>query len=184
MNRFLSLIVVSLLAVVSLVVASGCQSIGSEQTFERDKSKLLAASPVSLNIQDNDKIGTLNGTGPGGFINTTATGTEAFYVNSNPRNVTINVLPDGTRQVSIAGGTDVTGKGLKVDPETGLIEVAEFSTIASEGVRASNESLVALQSYWAGLTQAQRDAALAQIETTGQVTESMVPLVLQFLSGL
>ena len=183
MSRFLS-VVIPALAIALLVVATGCQSIGSEQTFERDKSKLLAASPVSLNIQDNDKIGTLNGTGPGGFINTTATGTEAFYVNSNPRNVTINVLPDGTRQVSIAGGTDVTGKGLKVDPETGLIEVAEFSTIASEGVRASNESLVALESYWAGLTQAQRDAALAQIETTGQVTESMVPLVLQFLSGL
>lgn len=184
MHRTLTFVVVSLLALVSLVVSTGCQSIGSTATFERDKSQLQAASPIALNIQDNDKIGTLNGTGPGGYINTSATGTEAFYVNSNPRNVTINVMPDGTRQVSIAGGTDVTGKGLKVDPSTGLIEVAEFSTVASEGIRASNESLIALRDYWANLTQAQRDAALAEIETTGKVTESMVPLVLQFLSGL
>lgn len=183
MNRTLA-IVVCLLTFVSLVVSTGCQSIGSTQKYERDKSQLDAASPVTLNIQDNDKIGTLNGTGPGGYISTTATGSEAFYVNSNPRNVTINLMPDGTRQVNVAGGTDVTGKGLKIDPETGLIEVAEFSTIASEGVRASNESLVALRDYWANLTQAQRDARLAEIETTGQVTSDMVPLVVQFLSGL
>lgn len=184
MHRTLTFVVVSLLALVSLVVSTGCQSIGSSATFERDKSQLQAGSPIALNIQDNDKIGTLNGTGPGGYISTTATGTEAFFVNNNPRNVTINLQPDGTRQVSIAGGTDVTGKGLKIDPETGTIEVAEFSTLASPLFEKSNESLVALRDYWANLTQAQRDAAIAEIETTGKVTEAMVPLVLQFLSGL
>lgn len=184
MTRKLFVIASLALSLCSALLSTGCQSIGSSAEFERDKSKLLAASPIALNIQDDEKIGTLSGTGPGGYISTTATGTEAFFVNNNPRNVTINLQPDGTRQVSIAGGTDVTGKGLKIDPETGLIEVAEFSTLASPLFDKSNESLVALRDYWANLTQAQRDAAIAQIEQTGQVTESMVPLVLQFLSGM
>lgn len=186
MTRKLFIIASLALSLCSTLLSTGCQSIGSRVNQNAKGVGIEAGSPNTLAMTDADGQWVTNGIGPQRFTDIDSEGNiQTFQQGTTPRDLTWT-NPSGAK-LAISSGTDIkAGSAEFYDPVTGnlVAKVSDFGTVSSEPLRAGNEAYDRLVGYWQSLTQAQRDAAIAEIETTGQVTESMVPLVLQFLSGL
>lgn len=185
MNRTLA-IVVCLLTLVSLVVSTGCQSIGSRVQQNAKGIDIAAGSPNVLAMTDAEGQWGMNGVGPQRSTSIDSEGNLQTFQQGTPARDLTWTTPSGSR-LSFSSQTDIKiGSAEVYDPASGkmVAKVSDFGTLTSEPQRAANEAYDRLVGYWTSLAQDQRAARIAEIETTGQVTSDMVPLVVQFLSGL
>lgn len=160
---------VVLAALAALCPLQACQTIGPQVGVTRNDTKLSAASPVTLQIEDADKKGIANGVGPARYTSITDELLETMQSGTTPRDLWFRKLPDGTFQFNLSSGADFAAKGLEFSPVTGALKVDEFSTSASEPLRAGNEAYDKMVGYWTSMTQAQKDALLAEMDTVKAV---------------
>lgn len=159
----------------------GCQSVDTPtNTFDRGGATLKNPSPVTLDIQDDEKRGTASGVGPARWTSITGEQLQTFQTGSTPRDVWVRKSPDGTLQFNLSSGTDVTAEGIEFDQSKGVFKIAKFGTNASEPIRAGNEAFDKLVDYWKSLPQTQKDALVAQMDTIKAAYPSMESV----LSGL
>lgn len=120
-------------------------------------------------------------TGPGGYVLADSKQSRALLNNTVVRNIAFAKDPDGKVIFNSVSGTDVraTAESLSFNPATGQLEGKnlKFETLASAPFDASNASLVAWKEAFQQQTQAQRDAAIAQINATADLLKSTVPSV-------
>lgn len=157
--------------------------VGGSSTQTIDGSQIDAPSPVTLSIVDKNKAGTASGTGPARFTSVTGEGVQTLQTGTVPRDLFLQ-LPDGTK-LNLSTGTDINAEGLKFNPQTGSFEVAKFSTVTSEPIRASNEGLDRLIQIINTLTPAQKEAQLAYFDSQAKVAEGITKAVLEaVIAGL
>jgi hypothetical protein len=159
---------INVLTILSLVcLTGGCTNlnpIGNRITQKMDNTLVENGSPVTLTIADGAKSGTATGTGPARFTSITESEIQTIQTGTVPRDLWVKLLPDGTRQFNLSTGTDIRAKDVKVNPVTGEISIGEFSTIASEPLRAANEGLDRFIEIVKTLAPEQRQAIVAQLE--------------------
>ena len=120
-------------------------------------------------------------TGPGGYVVADGQQSRGLLNNTVIRNVHFSKDDAGNIVFNSVSGTDVraTAESLVVDPATGKIEGhgLKFETLASTPFDASNQSLIAWKDAFNKQTQAQKDAAIAQINATADLLKTTVPSV-------
>ena len=175
---------ICLIAALTAFLMAGCQTVGNKAQFDRTETKLDGGQTVLVNIQDEDQVGTAVGTSSSGYINSSIEGTIAMYGNSPPRNLSLLLHPDGTRQINLAGASDAILEGLEYDPSTGILRVARFQTLTSTVVSAFDPSIDSLTSWWKTLTAAQRDTRIAELKTRAELGDSLAATVLGIVTGI
>jgi len=90
---------------------------------------------------------------------------------------------NGKEHFGLASGSDFAAKGVKVNPATGLIEIAEFSTSSSEPLRALNEALDRYKDVWAKLSEEQRKQVEAQMDAIKVVSPPLIDALRAVLAG-
>ncbi len=183
LSRSFAAIFIMLAGIAAGQLLAGCQGIGPSVGITRSDTKLEAASPVTLQIEDADKKGTANGVGPARYTSITEDRVETMQTGTTPRDLWLRKLPDGTFQFNLSSGTDIQAEGLEFDPVTGGVRVAKFGTSASEPIRASNEAYDRLVEFWKSLTQAQRDALAAEMDTIKSVAPTAANVLEQLIKA-
>ncbi|MFN7301316.1 MAG: hypothetical protein ACK5U7_07595 [Bacteroidota bacterium] len=167
-----------------LLLLTGCQTVGNRSKFTPTTTELVGGQAVTVNIQDDTRIGTASGTSSTGWIAADVDGTTAMFANSPPRNISLVWAADGTRQLNLAGPSDATLEGLEYNPTTGVIKIARFTTLTSTVVSAFDPSVEAVTSWWKELTPAQRDARLAELQTRAALGDSLASTILSVVTGI
>jgi hypothetical protein len=162
----------------------GCQNVGPENTITRDNTTLRNGSPVTLQIEDADKKGIASGVGPARFTSITQDEVQTMQTGTTPRDLFLAKLPDGTIRFNLSSGTDIQAEGVTFDAAAGSFRVDRFGTSASEPLRAGNEAYDRLIVYWASLTEAQKQARLAEIEAMKVTAPELADLILGIVTGL
>lgn len=177
-----------ILAVIFLILTifglAGCQNVGPKHTFDRGGATLDTPSPVTLDIQDDDKRGTATGVGPARWTSITEGEVQTFQTGSTPRDMWVKKNPDGTLQFNLSSGTDVRAKGVEFDATTGSFKLGEMDLSASEPIRAGNEAYDRLVAYWTSLSADQKEAHLADVEALKVTAPELADLILGIVSGL
>lgn len=158
------LVVLMVVLVCTLCACVSNNPVGPRMTQDASKVSYENPSPVTLTISDGDKIGSATGTGPARFTSITNGKLQTLQTGSVPRDMFIELRPDGTKQFNLSTGTDIRAKGFKWDPVTGALSLDEFSTVTSEPLRAANEGLDRFIEIVRVLTPAQRDVLISQFE--------------------
>jgi len=166
------------------MLMSGCQNVGPENTITRDNTTLRNGSPVTLQIEDADKKGIASGVGPARFTSITQDEVQTMQTGTTPRDLFLAKLPDGTIRFNLSSGTDIQAEGVTFDAAAGSFRVDRFGTSASEPLRAGNEAYDRLIVYWASLTEAQKQARLAEIEAMKVTAPELADLILGIVTGL
>lgn len=166
------------------MLMSGCQNVGPENTITRDNTTLRNGSPVTLQIEDADKKGIASGVGPARFTSITQDEVQTMQTGTTPRDLFLAKLPDGTIRFNLSSGTDIQAEGVTFDATAGSFRVDRFGTSASEPLRAGNEAYDRLIVYWASLTEAQKQARLAEIEAMKVTAPELADLILGIVTGL
>lgn len=170
------------LVLLAIVVAlSACQQVGARARVDRDKTDLESPSPVTLQIEDDGKKGLANGIGPAKYTSITEGAIEMMSTGSTQREVWAKRNPDGTLQVQLSSGTDINADGVEYNPLTGAIKIKRFGTSASEPIRAGNEAYDRLVAYWETLTQAQKEARLADLEAIKESVPTLAGMVTEIV---
>lgn len=157
----------------------GCQSVGAGVKTSREGADIQGVSPpVVLDIQDDEKRGTLTATGPSGMLDTGDT--KAFFANSPPQAISFS---DGNRTVSLTGAANLSGKNLKFNADDS-VEIGEFTTVPSEVIKASNEGVIGTSKERIALINAQRDALIAQVQASADIAESAKPAILALIESI
>jgi hypothetical protein len=133
---------------------SDAGGVGPSGAFEQN-----TPSPNVLSITDAEKRGHIAGTGPAQYTAMTGDGLQTFKTGSTPREV---YFDRDTGRFVVSSGADLTAKDIAFDAATGSLTVGEFSTSASEPIRALNESLDRLAAAWVAMTDAEREAVIAE----------------------
>jgi hypothetical protein len=175
------LLALALLACVGMI---GCQNVGPENTITRDNTTLRNGSPVTLQIEDHDKKGIASGVGPARFTSITQDEVQTMQTGTTPRDLFLAKLPDGTIRFNLSSGTDIQAEGVTFDAAAGSFRVDRFGTSASEPLRAGNEAYDRLVTYWVSLTDAQKQARLAEIEALKLTAPELADLILGIVTGL
>jgi hypothetical protein len=171
-----------------MALMGGCSQNDIGSRIEADKGgrpKLTNPSPVTLTIEDADKRGVANGTGPARFTSITGDEVQTFQTGTTPRDLFLK-LPDGS-QLNLSSGTDIEAEGLAFNPKTGEFKVAKFGTSSSEPIRAGNEAYDRLVGYWATRDEASKQAILAElqaIEAGNNVAGGVLGELIKTLAGL
>lgn len=171
-------------ATISALVMTGCQPVGPKASITRDSTELASTSPVTLQIEDADKKGVASGIGPARYTSITGDEVQTFQTGTTPRDLWLELRPDGTRKLNLSSGTDIQIEGLTVDPESGAIAVAKFGTSSSDPIRAGNEAYDRLVAYWTSLSEAQKEARLAEIDALKVTAPEIAEFILKTISGL
>jgi hypothetical protein len=166
------------------MLMSGCQNVGPENTITRDNTTLRNGSPVTLQIEDADKKGIASGVGPARFTSITQDEVQTMQTGTTPRDLFLAKLPDGTIRFNLSSGTDIQAEGVEFDAAAGSFRVDRFGTSASEPLRAGNEAYDRLVTYWVNLTDAQKQARLAEIEALKLTAPELADLILGIVTGL
>lgn len=120
-------------------------------------------------------------TGPGGYVVADGTQTRGLLNNTVIRNVHFSKDEAGRIIFNSVSGTDVraTADSLVFNPSTGELQGSglKFETLASTPFDSSNQSLIAWRDAFNQQTQAQKDAAIAQINATADLLKNTVPSV-------
>ncbi len=177
-----------ILAVIFLILTIfglvGCQNVGPKHAFNRDGSKLETPSPVTLDIQDDDKRGTATGVGPARYTNISENAVETFQTGTVPRDMWVKKAADGTVQFNLSSGSDVVAQDVEFNPATGAFTVGTFSTNASTPLQAHNEAYDRLVSYWTALAAEQKEAHIADLEAMKETAPQLANLILGIVAGL
>lgn len=171
------------LGLVLLVFTGGCQQVGPTAKFDRTTSDLATGTPNVTDIQDDTMRATISSTGTGGFISQSAEETQAFYNGTNPRNVRVDLLPDGTRRINLAGGSDFNAEGVEWTASTGDFKASKLTLSSSEPIRATNEALDRLVTYWTALSADQRAARIAELEAASKAGDTFAPVILSLIKA-
>jgi hypothetical protein len=160
MSKRMSLIIVTVAAIAFL----GCagkqvgphveDAGGVAGSFEQN-----TPSPNVLSITDADKRGHATGTGPAQYTSLNADGLQTMKTGSTPREV---YFDRDTGRFVISSGADINAEGIEFDAATGSLRVEKFGTSSSEPIRALNEALDRLVPAWVAMTDAERDAVIAE----------------------
>lgn len=185
-SRHLSAVMVGLIALVlaaaACVLLSGC-TVGPTASQNAAGQK-TANSPLDTTTM------TVTPDGTNTFV-ATARGpvTEALVDDEGIESRTTGMVTrriiwtrDGQR-LSIDSGSDITAKGVVIDPATGRVQVDEFATISSEPLRALNEALDRYQAVWAKLSEEQRAAIEAQFRAIEAVAPPLFDALRTILAG-
>lgn len=165
------------LSTITLTFAGCTSGIGSGTLYERDKTTITNGSPVTLNIQDADKIGTAVGTGPARYTSLNDKGLQTLQTGTVPRDAVLH-MPDGSKFV-LSSGTDLNIEGVSFDPESKKVSIGKLSTVTSEPIRAGNEAYDRLAAVWINLNNAQKEAVLAQVEAIRVTSPEIASLILR-----
>lgn len=173
-------VVPGVLPVVALcLLMVGCQSVGTSVKTDPKTAEITGVSaPVVFNVQNDTQRGTVTATGPSGYVTTEST--EAFFANSPPQAISFS---DGRRTVTLSGAANLQGKKLKFNADDS-VEIGEFSTVPSEVIKASNEGVIGTSGERIALTQAQRDALIAQVQASETIAAEMKPALISLIEGL
>jgi hypothetical protein len=166
------------------MLMSGCQNVGPENTITRDNTTLRNGSPVTLQIEDADKKGIASGVGPARFTSITQDEVQTMQTGTTPRDLFLAKLPDGTIRFNLSSGTDIQAEGVTFDAAAGSFRVDRFGTSASEPIRAGNEAYDRLVAYWTSLSEAQKQARLAEIDALKVTAPELADLILGIVTGL
>lgn len=93
------------------------------------------------------------------------------------------IWTDGQHRLSIASGSDILAEGVSVNPATGQVNIAKFSTSSSEPMRALNEALDRYRDVWAKLSEEQRAAVEAQLGALEAIAPPLLDALRAILSG-
>lgn len=177
----LTLVVVSILG----FIGGGCRAVGPEGT-QSVRGQKSANSPLdrATMIAAPDGSGTFTADARGPV-------TEALVDDQGIESRTTGIVPrrviwssgDG-RRLSIDSGSDISARGVEIDPGAGTIKVAEFSTSSSEPLRALNEALDRYQNVWAKLSEEQRAALEAQYAALVESVKVTVPAAADVLKAI
>lgn len=166
------------------MLMSGCQNVGPSAGFTREGAHLMTPSPVTLDIQDNDKRGTASGVGPARFTSITQNEVQTMQTGTTPRDLFFVKDKEGVVRFNLSSGTDIQAEGLDFDVTTGSFRVDKFGTSSSEPLRAGNEAYDRLVAYWAALSADQKEARLAEIEALKVTAPELADLILGIVTGL
>lgn len=164
------------LAALSALAACAPQHVGP--AFTQDAAAVTDASPapniVSLAHAGGEKWDTRS-TVPGGYARLyDADGVAVESI--GPRARLISLPGPGGLPIRFAADDVVD---LRIDeyagPEGVLVKGMSLRMDSAAQTKAQNEALDRLVSYWSGLTAAQRDAAVAQIEANRAAFEAVAP---------
>lgn len=178
-----SLVLVSL-AIALCIPLCACQQIGPKAQIDRGKTTIDSVSPVTLQIEDDDKKGFANGVGPARFTSITEGEVQTFQTGTTPRDLWVRKTPDGALQFNLSSGTDVQAEGLEFDASTGSFKVKRFGTSSSEPLRAGNEAYDRLVAYWTNLSEDQKAARLAEIDALKVTAPELADMLVQIFAGL
>lgn len=170
---------------VALVIACsalGCAvRVGSKSDTDATKTSYTNGSPNTIGLTDPDGNWTANGTGPQQFTDMNDAGLQTFRQGSTPR----EIFWDGsTKRLVVSSGSDIRASNIEYDPKSGKVRLGEFSTSASEPLRAGNEALDRLVAYWAARDEASKQAIIAQIEAAKDIAPDVKDLILGLFTGL
>lgn len=172
------------MVLVLIALAPGCQQVGPKNVIDRQTTSLENPSPVTLQIEDDAKKGVVSGVGPARYTSITADEVQTIQTGTTPRDVWLELLPDGTKKVNLSSGTDINAEGVEWNAKTGSFKIAKMGTLTSEPLRAGNEAYDRLVAYWAALSQDQKEARLAEIEAMKVTAPELADLILGVVSGL
>lgn len=174
------LIAVGVIAGLALLVVAGvgCQSVGEQKhSFDRGGATLEKPSPVTLDIQDNDKRGTVTGLGPARWTSITEGEVQTFQSGSTPRDMWVKKTPDGAVQFNLSSGTDVSAKGVEFDAASGSFKLGELNLSATAPLEVSVAALDQWRQRLINLDQAERDVAIKQAEAFADTIQAAMPEV-------
>lgn len=162
-----AVLIVCLLA--SVLLFPGCTRVGSKWSQDQDGRAIVEnGSPVTLAIEDANKKGIANGTGPARFTSITEGEVQTMQSGTTPRDLWLK-LPNGA-QLNLSSGTDIAIEGAEFNPKTGAFKVAKFGTIASEPLRAHNEGLAVWTQYLNHLASMSVEARKAELDAIKAVS--------------
>lgn len=150
-------------------------AVGSSSDFDRDKSVVRNGGPVVLDIRDAAKSGTASGVGPARYTSIGPDSIETMQSGTVPRDLFVEIRPDGTVKTNLSSGTDIKAGSVKYDPVSKSFEVHDFATSTSEPLRAHAEAYDRLVAYWNSRDAASKEVLLKQLEVSGDVVKSVAP---------
>lgn len=183
-HRRLSIALVLASSLIAGLALSACQTVGPTAKIDRGKTSIQSGSPVTLQIEDDDKKGIANGVGPARYTSITEGEVQTFQTGTTPRDVWIRKSPDGALQFNLSSGTDVQAEGLEFDAATGSFKVKRFGTSSSEPIRAGNEAYDRLVAYWTSLSADQKEARLAEVEALKVTAPELADMLVSIFAGL
>lgn len=153
-----------------------CTPIGNRVASNATRTDVRTGTPNTLTMTDADGQWTANSVGPSGWTAIDQDGIERFHQGSTPREL---FYDRDTGRLVLSSGTDIMAKGITIDPAAGMVQVQEFSTLASEPIRAQNEAFGLLSQWWGQLTQAQKDAHIADAQAAQALGDTFAPVLLE-----
>lgn len=178
--------------IVSLAAASspGCQAVGPEHQQDAFRTDSRARAPNAINLVDSEPGRnwnySINSAGAGQYTEINPDGSLTRAAHGTPTRDLFITLPDGKR-VTLSSGSDVEMSGLSYQQDgatTSTVMIDHFRTVTSEPQRAANEALAAMVPAWQTLTEAERDAYIAQVEAWARAGDAFAPVLLAFLRSI
>lgn len=163
-TRLLALLALAIYAAVAAVTLGGCAAVGPTAT-QNAAGQRTANSPLDTTNMTvtPEGVSTFSATARGPV-------TEALVDDAGIESRTTGIVPrriiwtrDGQR-LSIDSGSDIQAEGVEIDPATGSIKVARFSTSASEPLRALNEAIADFAPVWMKFSEDEKQRFLAAME--------------------
>lgn len=178
------------IAALLAVTTPGCQAVGPEHQQDAYRTDSRARAPNGINLVDAEPGRnwnySINSAGAGQYTEINPDGSLTRAAHGAPTRDLFITLPDGKR-VTLSSGSDVEMSGLSYQQDgatTSTVMIDHFKTVTSEPQRAANEALTAMVPAWNALTEAERDAYIAQVEAWARAGDAFAPVLLAFLRSI
>ncbi|MCK6475293.1 MAG: hypothetical protein L6Q35_00505 [Phycisphaerales bacterium] len=173
-----------IIATLALGAVPGCQQVGPRAQQTAEAIDEATPGPSQTRMVDVER-GTLTttGTGPTSWKRLDADGVETVGTGVAPRTL---YWDSATKRFVFDSGTDISAEDVRVDVfrDRTTIDIGRFATLTSEPTRAVNEAYADLETYWRSLTQAQKDARIAELEAMKAAGDAFAGVLLPLLRSI
>jgi len=122
-----------------------------------------------------------NSFGPNAYATLDAEGTQEMSTGVTPRRI---YYDRDTGRLVVSSGSDITAKNVLYDGKTGKLEIGEFTTSASEPIRAGNEGLALVKERFNGMDAAAQAVLIEGLKRDQASVEAISPIAGSVLSDL
>jgi len=163
----------------ALTLQSGCNTVGTDTTLGPDNAVRAGSSAAhTVSFRDSDKSGVTSGVGPSVLSRVDASGAQTL-TSGTPTQTLVVTREDADMRVTFAlsGGQDSGMKGVKVDPVTGIFEIAEVTGSASAPIAALEPATIEQ-------IRATKDALIEQIRAAVNISDAAKGLLVTVIEKI
>ncbi|MCC6428310.1 MAG: hypothetical protein IT435_16000 [Phycisphaerales bacterium] len=183
---------ISIMAVAALLACVACQEVGGAYRQDAMSTNSRPRSPNRIGLaqaegtRGRDWNYNLESAGSAAYTEFNPDGSMTRAAQGTPTRDLFVTLPNGMK-MTWSSGADITLKGLHIEQQGAnefTASADEFGTSTSGPQRAMNEAIAELVPAWVSLTDAEREAHLADLEAAKEAGDTLAPILLAILKSI